>query len=329
MEKKESELLKKIKELRSIDVEQELVRLDLGQEFNFSSQKDNFHYIIEQLGSLQYHQIEIIPKSILKNTVMGIVGETEAMISAVKNFKIGNSSNVNSEFSSIRNQIEAIKNKIFTEIFPIISSLNVYQSINDTESKSLSDEFEDIAKSARESLDEIKAIKEASRKAVSEIGVGAYEAIFQTESKNNENTARQWLWASAVICLAILSVGLWFYNAVGVTDNTQNNQAQNLILIKEFFVKILILTTLFYALNFCSKNYKAYKHNAIINKHRENALKTFQTFIKSAGDDEQTKNAILLEVTRTIFSNQNTGYNPGENDAEAPAKIIEIIKSAK
>jgi hypothetical protein len=93
--------------------------------------------------------------------------------------------------------------------------------------------------------------------------------------------------------------------------------------------KILIISSGFYGLSICMKNYRAHKHNEVLNRHRHNALTTFETFTKST-DDPQTKNAVLLEATRSIFSNQNTGYNNVDvSDSEITNKIIEYVKPDK
>ena len=63
----------------------------------------------------------------------------------------------------------------------------------------------------------------------------------------------------------------------------------------------------------------------VVNGHRQNALTTFQTFVKAAGDeDKETKNAVLLEATRCIFSPMSTGYLGG--DQETPnSSIVEVL----
>lgn len=91
--------------------------------------------------------------------------------------------------------------------------------------------------------------------------------------------------------------------------------------------KIVILSSLFFVLSIFNRNYKAHKHNSVLNKHRQNALSTFETFSNASGSDLQTKNAVLIEATRTIFSNQQTGYLH-TNETEASNKIVEIIKGA-
>ena len=88
-----------------------------------------------------------------------------------------------------------------------------------------------------------------------------------------------------------------------------------------------VLLVLFMALVWCSKNYAAVRHNYIINKQRQNALSTFETFVKAAGDEDiQTKNAVLLQATQCIFSAQPTGFSNKNSDGDPSTKIIEIAK---
>ena len=74
--------------------------------------------------------------------------------------------------------------------------------------------------------------------------------------------------------------------------------------------------------------YKAAKHQAAVNRHRGNALKTFQAFVKATNDDS-TRDAVLLETTRSIFALTNTGYldTGGEGSSDGAVKVLEIVKS--
>lgn len=58
-----------------------------------------------------------------------------------------------------------------------------------------------------------------------------------------------------------------------------------------------------------------------------NALKTFQAFIKAASDDG-TRDAVLLETTRSIFALSPTGYlDTGEPSSEPVSKLMEIVRT--
>jgi hypothetical protein len=71
--------------------------------------------------------------------------------------------------------------------------------------------------------------------------------------------------------------------------------------------------------------YRAYKHNAVVNRHRANALATFEAFAKAASDME-TKNAVLLQATQCIFAPQQTGYVSGEPETTMPP-VLEIVRN--
>jgi hypothetical protein len=43
----------------------------------------------------------------------------------------------------------------------------------------------------------------------------------------------------------------------------------------------------------------------VVDQHRQNALSTFETFMKAASD-EQMKNAVLLQATQAILTPQAT-----------------------
>jgi len=70
-----------------------------------------------------------------------------------------------------------------------------------------------------------------------------------------------------------------------------------------------------------------HNHNFVVNKHRQNALSTFQAFSEATINDPDTKNAILLQATQCIFSPQPSGFINKENEQENSNKIIEIFKS--
>ena len=75
----------------------------------------------------------------------------------------------------------------------------------------------------------------------------------------------------------------------------------------------------------CGKNYRAQAHNYIINKNKQNALSTFETFVK-ATNNEEIRNAVLLQTTKAIFSNPKSGYLKEDGSDDEPTQIIEIVK---
>lgn len=168
---------------------------------------------------------------------------------------------------------------------------------------------------------EISKILEAAKNAAGSIAVKRYATVFENESKYHGKQSNIWLGVTILILSLTAFIGIKLIDWLEfVPDNSFAN-------IQFTITKVIILIVFFYAISICTKNFRAHKHNSILNKHRQNSLQTFEAFI-AASNDEQTKNAVLLQTTQTIFSNQQTGYSTGENDGEMPSKIIEIIKTA-
>ncbi len=186
---------------------------------------------------------------------------------------------------------------------------------------------EQLIYSLNEKSGQIDAIKieaennlEAIKRASGATAVKQYAIVFENESKYHSTQSRIWLIATIIILIGTSYLSIKLFDWV---KEVPGNSFAN---IQFSITKIVILAVLFYAISICTKNFRAHKHNSILNKHRQNSLQTFEAFI-AASNDEQTKNAVLLQTTQTIFSNQQTGYSSGENDGEVPNKIIEIIKT--
>ena len=181
---------------------------------------------------------------------------------------------------------------------------------------SLHTQTEELQEQTKKILDELSMLP-------TKLQVSNYSELFGIDSDHFRRTANWWL-TSTIACLAGI-IGLSFAHSYAVYSDTFSNMNMNDI-IQINISKILILSALFYALSICNKNYKMNKHNQILNKHRKNALSSFQAFVGSPSADETTKNAVLLEATRTIYGTQQTGYMNVEAD-DSPIKIIELINA--
>ncbi len=97
--------------------------------------------------------------------------------------------------------------------------------------------------------------------------------------------------------------------------------------IEHLIGRFVILSLLLYAISFTGRNYNSMRHNLIVNEHRANSMRTFQAFVEAAGEDAETKNAVLIQATQSIFSAQASGYSHKESNPEPQPKIIEILSS--
>ena len=133
--------------------------------------------------------------------------------------------------------------------------------------------------------------------------ISQYKTIFADQAKEHHKRAWNWLkmagGATAVFFLAFAGLTIWLGSeGPGLTGTLQN-----------LFTKGFVLSPIYVWLNRSIKNYTAQKHLEVINTHRQNALETFDTFVAAAaGDNRETRDAVLLSATEAIFDANQTGY---------------------
>ena len=201
-------------------------------------------------------------------------------------------------------------------------------------------DFEQLEKQARNSVDEIRDLKTSLeqereeivnnakdalsqvRKAAADVGVAQHAVHFEKEAAKHVAAKKQWLTATIVLAVFILTMasGAIYYYMTNAADRTTAQLVQ-LALAKLFFFSILS-----FALVWAARMYRAESHNLVVNQHRQNALRTFETFIAASGD-ESTKSAVLLQATQCIFSHQATGFVQYEQEVAASTKVLEIVRS--
>ncbi|MEX2300473.1 MAG: hypothetical protein WD733_06030 [Bryobacterales bacterium] len=173
--------------------------------------------------------------------------------------------------------------------------------------------------SARTNAEEL--VREV-RKIAQEAGVSQHAIHFKEEADGQEQSASQWLKATVLLALLTLIVGVAFliayFDRIGALTPSQGLQLA--------ISKIVVFSVLLSATFWAGRTYRAHCHNAVINRHRQNALATFQTFAKAAGSDDQIRNAVLLQATQCIFSPQQTGYVPGESEGGGIHQVLEIVR---
>ena len=170
---------------------------------------------------------------------------------------------------------------------------------------------------------EIATVLRAAREAAAGTGIAQHAQHFEDEAKRHNWAAIGWLTASLAMAATTALFGYWiadhYANAAG--DLSPGRSIQ-LGIARLFIFSILYTATVWYG-----RNYKAHKHNQVVNRHRQHALRTFEAFNAAAGADAATKNAVLLQTTAAIFSAAATGFSNEDSETTSQPKIIELIKS--
>jgi hypothetical protein len=312
--------------LETFKVDEIVRERELGSELSFASARETVVRTIELFKRAKIVSLDELPFNILNN----FVNQLKEAIQRFQEFKDFNPNQNNpvNQRNALISQLENQYDGYYQSTFPLLTA-NLLSgndlSIQQAKLDSLLQEFQDKQKETIEKSDGIlgnlQDTLSNAEAAAAQVGVSKHSSVFKMEASKHEKEAKTWLiWSVAVLLLivSVASILLWLFPG----DSEKPNK-----IVQYTVTKLVVLSTMFYGLSICNKNYKAHRHNALLNQHRQNALTTFETFSNAANPDLLTKNAVLLEATRTIFSTQQTGYLSTERDQDSNNRFVEIIKS--
>lgn len=162
----------------------------------------------------------------------------------------------------------------------------------------------------------------AIRAVASEQGVSQQAIYFKDEAQSQETLADKWLtytyrFAGALGAFAILSLFLHKIEWIKPASNAEMFQLVT--------SKVLIFTVLGYMLILAARNYTTHKHNAVVNRHRQNALLTYRALV-TAAEDTGTQDIVLAHAASCIFSPQDTGFAHGKTESGTGSKsVLELL----
>lgn len=192
------------------------------------------------------------------------------------------------------------------------------KSLSNTRITEILDELEKSKNQIKSKQEEFDSLIETYKRTTLQMGVGVYEDVFKEEAEENKNFADNfWSYKTSIFIflgypLLLISINYFHYSYIATFD--YYIISINLI-ITSFF--ILILLQFF-------KMYNSHMHLYKLNKHRQNSLRVFEAFIKTA-DDEKTKNIIRLQATKTIFESGDTGFVKNVESKQQDLNINNLI----
>jgi hypothetical protein len=157
--------------------------------------------------------------------------------------------------------------------------------------------------------------------------VQAAEALAQSyekEAKLHERDAQFWLRITgALFALTILVTAGIVYKSFALLQGLTMPQTIQIAL-----AKLLIFSVALSAAIWSARNYRASRHNSIVNRHRVNNLRTYIEFANVVKDNT-TLNAVLLQMSQAIFGSQPSGFlAEGEKSTMMPLEFIaDVLRS--
>ena len=182
--------------------------------------------------------------------------------------------------------------------------------------------IEQVAEAAQEKLnaaaDTANAVVTEVQRAAASVGVAQHSVHFREEAGRHEESSASWLRATkwlAVTAFVLSLAGL--AHALFLSEPFPSS-------IPGTVSKLAILAIAYYAVIWAGRMYRSERHNHVVNQHRHNSLRSFETFVAAAGD-EGTKNAVLLHATESIFGHQPSSFSDKGQDTGSP-RILEVIR---
>lgn len=278
--------------------------------------------IAKHLGLLPIDQLT----DAAANDVKTKLDQVNAQLKAIDSFKI-EQQNPGPARDSIVNQIHAVADQFYasaSQWVPFLAYQKGDVAKNIEQLTAAVNEGKRIADSARKDIEtksrEIENIITQAREASASAGAAVFTSAFLNEATEQNTSAKRWLVTAA--CFAVITlvaaVLMWRFPESNLTSGE---------LTQKLGTKIAILVVLFTMTVWCGRIYRALRHQASVNKHRGLSLQTFQAF-SAAAADVGTKDAVLMETTRAIFTVGATGFLDGKGSRDDPGtRMIEIVQN--
>lgn len=188
---------------------------------------------------------------------------------------------------------------------------------------SIDTSLKNIAEAQKTADQMLQALKDASGQA----SVSLHTDVFKSQAEEHLIAAHRW--QVFFISSAIGGLFLIWLFFIGPLKPELIAGALIAEAIYNVTSRLLFFSIVSSVIYWSARNFLSHRHNYVVNKHRQNALATFQTFI-NAPVERQIKDTVLLQAAQTIFSAQQTGYVENERMPQlvSGAEVIKTIISS-
>lgn len=300
---------------------------DLGNRLNFSDAVPAAQQLIDLYKRLSVSALQDFPDQILTK-IRDTANSNFNLFSQILEFDLGQQNPVEAR-NKIIDQLSSAYPATFNTLHQYIA-YSLHRSADfqrlDSEARSMlqsiSDQSEKIKGQLEQHEEDAQRVLDEIRRVAAEEGVTKQASHFNAEFEHHSQEAKTWQTYSVrlAIGLGLFALLSLFIHKIPLfaPENTYDT-------IQLSISKILIFSVIAYMLFLSTKNFLNHKHNAIVNKHRQNALMTHSALVEASGD-EGVRDAVLLQAASCIFSPQSTGYtSDSERDASSQKSLVEIM----
>lgn len=217
---------------------------------------------------------------------------------------------------------------IYADLYPLIAylrqgSTEVSSLLERTRSTVFEAEDATIKMHARASevVDEAERILQLARDTAMKEGVSAQATFYEREADKYSRRAKWSMWLLVAFGLSVAAIAYCFYDdAMNITEEMVLSKAIQVIV-----AKATLLGLCSYALLLLARSYFSSMHNEVVNRHRQNALSTFEALV-AAGGEAANRDIVLIRAADAIFGAQPSAYS--KHDA-ADIPVLPLITLAQ
>jgi len=318
-----------VKALQELDVGTLVRENDLGIKFNFAGAVAPATRLISLFRNIPLKVLDDLPPASL--TSIKQVGEAVmSYFKRINDFTIDNVQNPGQVRAQILAELPGYyEGTAFPTLFPYISygaartadlgrleteGRDAIAAIG-SQTAALQQEIKAGAAEAKKMLEDIRAV-------AAEQGVSQEASYFRQEADRHETESKSWRTATIwlAVALGVYAFLTMFTNNIPALHPKDGVESSQIIA-----GKVLFFIVLAYMLLLSARNFLSHVHNGIVNRHRQNALLTYNALV-NAGGTSATKDVVLGYAASCIYAPQETGYAKGvPNETTLPQALISMV----
>ena len=333
--------LEKLKSILSyfanLDSQHVCARSGLGPQLNFQGWLDDVNAVKTASERLQSILSEDLPSFVI-NLLLGKAIPIHGLLKEMEKFSVTEkAATADDRYGKLTDQLRSHFSRYAAEFWtslPLAQSYSTSRGFADTLSAAKAD-IEMVKDAADGKFEELEKLVSAAAEIAGKQAVGAHAKIFKETSDEHLKKATKWFCGMIGVGVGsfTLTILLFVWNPfAGTSPGSGPPQLSetgiDIAQIQATIARVICVSISYFFLIWCNSNYRAQRHLSVVNKHRSDALLTFEIFAAQASDE--VKQQVVLEATRCIFGPSVSGYlGPGENTQSPIAEIVRPFLPSK
>lgn len=162
----------------------------------------------------------------------------------------------------------------------------------------------------------------STRRNIEMVQISEFADFFRFQK--NSHVKSSLIWLGSTVILFFLTIAAFFF--LVYWQSTQPQATTAFELVHYYSNRLLLLGFGIGATLWCANIYRTEKNLQTVYAHKEVSVNSFKAFVL-ASESPEIKDAILMEITKAVFSLPNTGYAGKEDNLTMLGKMLDMVKS--